>query len=85
MSLSLGDIENLTSKTILEEVYIDSYYFRTLQQFVSTNNYDERGEFFWLGSKKIRPFPLVKVGVIRRTNIGEIGKPEFELKVIELS
>lgn len=81
--LTLADIDKLIGeKTHLVEIYIDQYYFQMFKMLASVSySYDERGEFFWFGTRKIRPLPYLKAAVIRRNSQPE-AENEFELRLL---
>lgn len=64
--MTLNDLQNLIADKDVYEVYIDTHYFVRFKQLaiILQHSYDERGEFFWLMTKKIRPLPLMKAGVV---------------------
>lgn len=64
--LTKEDIDKLTRDTNLQEIYLDPYCFTKLKQQIAIVSYDDRGEFFWYLTRKFRPLPFLKFGVIKR-------------------
>lgn len=82
IELTLSDVDKLVRDKDIYEVYIDPYYFTKFKQLTSSLSYDERGEFFWVGVKKIRPLPFIKSGVISNVFDGQGGN-EFKFYYLD--
>lgn len=68
------EAQSRTSPKRIDEIYLQSTDWYILRQFFSSSSFrsDERGEYFWYLTYKVRPLPFLEVLVIGRDSEGKI-------------
>ncbi len=70
--ITLHQLHELIHGKVYGSVFIPSDSWIILSQNISSNSYDEQGQFFWFRTNKIRPSPY-QTGLVIEFNLeGEL-------------